>query len=49
LFYKDSDAITKIYYVSIAKPQIGIAEIEGNLLKVDNNGDYYVLFEWIEN
>ena len=48
LFYKDSDAITKIYYVSIAKPQIGIAEIEGNLLKVDNNGDYYVLFEWIE-
>lgn len=48
LFYKDVNDDTQIYYISIDKPKIGIADIQGNLLKVDSNGDYYVIFEWIE-
>lgn len=30
------------------KVKVGISDIEGNLLKADENGDLYVLFEWIE-
>ena len=48
LFYKDINDELQIYYISIEKPSINIANIEGNLLKRDENGDYYVLFEWIE-
>lgn len=48
LFYKDVNGDTQIYYISIEKPSIQISNIEGNLLKRDENGDYYVLFEWIE-
>lgn len=48
LFYKDYNDIDQIYYISIPKVTVGISNIEGNLLKADDNGDLYVLFEWIE-
>lgn len=48
LIYKDYNNIDQIYYVSIPKARVGISNIEGNLLKADQNGDLYVLFEWIE-
>lgn len=49
LFYKDDNNLDYIYYLSIQKPLVGISDIEGNLLKRDENGDLFVLFEWIEN
>lgn len=49
LFYKDDNDLDQIYYLSIQKPLVGISDIEGNLLKRDENGDLFVLFEWIEN
>lgn len=49
LFYQDKNTDNiSIYYISVPKPVINISPIEGNLLKRDNNGDLYVLFEWIE-
>lgn len=48
LFYKDYNDTDQIYYISIPKARVGISNIEGNLLKADDNGDLYVLFEWIE-
>lgn len=48
LFYKDYNDIDQIYYISMPKVKVGISNIEGNLLKADENGDLYVLFEWIE-
>ena len=49
LLYQDylTESI-QYYYISIAKPTVRIANIEGNLLKADENGDLYVLFEWID-
>ena len=49
LFYKDMDNNDQIYYLSIPKPDVRIADIEGNLLKQTENGDLYVLFEWINS
>ena len=48
LFYKDLNNNEQIYYISIPKVKVNISNIEGNLLKTDENGDLYVLFEWIE-
>lgn len=48
LFYKDYNDKDQIYYISMPKVQVRISDIEGNLLKTDDNGDLYVLFEWIE-
>lgn len=49
LFYQDKNTDNiSIYYISVPKPVISISPIEDNLLKRDDNGDLYVLFEWIE-
>lgn len=48
LFYKDYNNNDQIYYISIPKAQVGVSNIEGNLLKTDKNGDLYVIFEWID-
>lgn len=49
LYYQDYSTDNYIiYYITIPKPAINLSPVEGNLLKQDNNGDYYVLFEWIE-
>lgn len=48
LFYKDYNDKDQIYYISMPKVQVRVSNIEGNLLKTDDNGDLYVLFEWIE-
>lgn len=49
LYYQDYNTDEYIiYYITIPKPAITISPIQGNLLKQDDNGDYYVLFEWIE-
>lgn len=48
LFYIDYNNELQIYYISIPKPSVKISNIEGNLLKQDQEGGLYVLFEWIE-
>ena len=47
LMYQDyeSNNISN-YYISIAKPTVRIADIEGNKLKSTEDGSLYVLFEW---
>lgn len=47
LMYQDyeSNNISN-YYISIAKPTVKIANIEGNKLKSTEDGSLYVLFEW---
>ena len=47
LMYQDyeSNNISN-YYISIAKPTVRIANIEGNKLKSTEDGSLYVLFEW---
>lgn len=50
LMYQDyeSNNISN-YYISIAKPTVRIADIEGNKLKSTDDGSLYVLFEWEQN
>lgn len=50
LMYQDyeSNNISN-YYISIAKPTVRIANIEGNKLKSTDDGSLYVLFEWENN
>lgn len=50
LMYQDyeSNNISN-YYISIAKPTVRIANIEGNKLKSTDDGSLYVLFEWEQN
>lgn len=49
LYYQDYNTDEYIiYYITIPKPAITLSPIQGNLLKQDDKGDYYVLFEWIE-
>ena len=47
LMYQDyeSNNISN-YYISIARPTVRIADIEGNKLKSTEDGSLYVLFEW---
>lgn len=49
LCYKDyiTEEI-QYYYINMPKPTVRIANIEGNLLKANEDGELYVLFEWIE-
>lgn len=49
LFYKDYiTEEVQYYYINMPKPTVRIANIEGNLLKANEDGELYVLFEWIE-
>ena len=49
LFYKDYiTEEVQYYYINMPKPTVRIANIEGNLLKAYEDGELYVLFEWIE-
>lgn len=49
LFYKDYiTEEVQYYYINMPKPTVRIANIEGNLLKTNEDGELYVLFEWIE-
>lgn len=47
LMYQDyeSNNISN-YYISIAKPTVRIADMEGNMLKATDDGSLYVIFEW---
>lgn len=49
LFYKDYiTEEVQYYYINMPKPTVRIANIEGNLLRANEDGELYVLFEWIE-